>query len=90
MVRDRRVPLQHRTVRYGRSFLEGELDPGEQAQIFPAADVGIGLRVPELVARLLRDLQVHAVKSDESFVTALEARAQSRVIAESTVHRVAG
>ena len=33
MVRDRPVPLQHRTVRYGRSFLEGEQDLDGQAQV---------------------------------------------------------
>ena len=41
MVRDRPVLLQHRTVRYGRSFLQREEDLGEQAQIFPALDVGM-------------------------------------------------
>ena len=41
MVRNRPVPLQHRTVRYGRSFLQREEDLGEQAQIFPAVDVGV-------------------------------------------------
>ena len=48
MVRDRPVSLQHRTVRYGRSFLQGELDLGEQAQIFPTFDVRMRERLREL------------------------------------------
>jgi len=38
MVRDRSVTLQHRTVRYVRSFLERKDDLDGQAQIFPAFD----------------------------------------------------
>lgn len=45
MVRDRPVPLQHRTVRYGQSFLERDDDLGEQAQIFPAIDIGMRERL---------------------------------------------
>ena len=46
MVRESPATLQHRTVGYGRSFLERQQDLGEQAQIFPAVDVGMreGLR----------------------------------------------
>jgi hypothetical protein len=45
MLRERPASLQHRTVRYGRSFLEREEDLGEQAQIFPAIDIGMRERL---------------------------------------------
>ena len=45
MVRDRPVLIQHRTVRYGQSFLEREDYLGEQAQIFPTFDVGMRQRL---------------------------------------------
>src|SRR5262252_5674677 len=62
MVRDRPVLLQHRTVRYGRSFLEREDYLGEQAQIFPAVHIWVreGLRELERAgdtAALLRDAE---------------------------------